>query len=370
MNGPACGFRGGPPWRSEGRWGPTRHDWHGNRGARIRFFRRAGVAALVLLGLAAWGVFTLATLAAARFGIAGAAAAVAVIVLLVVAAFLLVVMLRALRGFASPLGAVMEAADRVAGGEYGVRVRESGPPPIRGLVQAFNTMTERLQHADRLRRNLMADVAHELRTPLSVLQGRLEGLIDGVYPRDDQQLTRLLEETHVLSRLTDDLRTLALSDAGALPLEKESTDIADLVQQVVGGMQPEAVRSAITVSTVASPDLPAVEVDPLRIREVLTNLLSNAIRHSSAGGAVTVTVGRAGDGVAIAVRDTGEGISADAVDRIFDRFYKGTASRGSGLGLTIAKGIVSAHGGEIHASSTVGGGTTITFTLPARQSAS
>ena len=158
----------------------------------------------------------------------------------------------AMRGFASPLRAVMEAADRVADGDYGVRIEESGAPPMRALAHSFNTMTERLQNADRVRRDLMADVAHELRTPLSVLQGRLEGLLDGVYPRDERQISQLLDEAHVLSRLIDDLRTLALSDAGALPLQMEPTDLVSLAQDVVRSLQPEATRKSVALRVAAS----------------------------------------------------------------------------------------------------------------------
>jgi signal transduction histidine kinase len=269
-----------------------------------------------------------------------------------------------MRRIASPLHAVMDAADRVAEGDYGVRVQEYGPPPIRALAHSFNTMTERLQNADRLWRNVMADVAHELRTPLSVLQGRLEGLIDGVYPRDDRQLGELLEETHVLSRLIEDLRTLALSDAGALTLQKESTDLVELVHEVVRSMTPEADQKSVLLSAVASTETAVVDIDPVRIREVLTNLLSNALRHSATGSPVSVSVKETSRSMTVIVRDAGEGMSPEEVARIFDRFYKGPASRGSGLGLAIAKSIVTAHGGDIRASSEPGRGTTVEFTLP------
>jgi two-component system OmpR family sensor kinase/two-component system sensor histidine kinase BaeS len=260
----------------------------------------------------------------------------------------------------------MEAADRVADGDYAVRVREQGPPAVRALAQSFNALTGRLQHADRQRRDLMADVAHELRTPLSVLQGRLEGLIDGVYPRDDAQLAALRDETNVLSTLIEDLRTLALADAGALRLQPEPTDVVGLVRDVVGGFQPEASRLAVTLGVATTVTEAELDVDPLRVRQVLTNLLSNAVRHTPAGGAITVTVGAANGGVSVAVADAGDGIAAADVPHIFDRFYKGQASRGSGLGLTIAKRLVVAHGGEITATSRLGQGTTVAFTLPSR----
>ena len=212
-------------------------------------------------------------------------------------------------------------------------------------------------------------MAHELRTPLSVLQGRLEGLLDGVYPRDDPQIAQLLEETRVLSRLIEDLRTLALSDAGALRLQKEATDVVGVVREVVQSMQPEATHKSVALNMTTSSESIVMDLDPLRIREVLTNLLSNALRHCAADRSVTVTVAHTTEAITVTVSDTGEGMPRDEVTRMFDRFYKGRASRGSGLGLTIARGIVTAHGGDIRASSQLGKGTVVTVSLPRFQSA-
>jgi two-component system OmpR family sensor kinase/two-component system sensor histidine kinase BaeS len=269
----------------------------------------------------------------------------------------------------------MDAADRVAAGNYDVRVAEQGPPPIRALARAFNTMTERLGNHDRLRRDLMADVAHELRTPLTVMQGKLEGLLDGVYPRDEAQLQQLLEETHVLSQLVEDLRTLALSESGALKLQKEPIDLGGLARDVAGSFGGEATARHVTLEVNSPDELPLIEIDPVRIREVMTNLLSNALRHTPSGGSVIVRVAAWPRGsesrvpqlesrIVVEVCDTGRGMTPDAIARAFDRFYKGSESRGSGLGLTIARSLVAAHGGEIHASSEPGRGTTIAFTLP------
>jgi two-component system sensor histidine kinase BaeS len=358
--------RGGPPWWPTSEPWPTRPGRFGvDRRARVRFFRRIVLAGFSLLGFALAAVLTAAWLIAQRFGpMPTWAPPLAGLVVLFAAGTVLVRMFGAMRRFVSPLGQVMDAADRVAEGDYSVRVQEQGPPPMRALAHSFNTMTERLQHADRIRRDLMADLAHELRTPLTVVQGRLEGLLDGIYPRDDRQIAEVLHEAHVLSRLIDDLRTLALSDAGALPLQKEPTDSVALVQDVVRGMQTEARRKPVTLNVNAPPGEILTDVDPVRIREVITNLLSNAIRHTPAGGAVTVSIAQSDGNVAVTVADTGEGISADEVGRIFDRFYKGPASQGSGLGLSIAKGIVTAHGGDIEAVSEGGKGTTVSFTIP------
>ena len=357
----------GSRWRGGG--GP----WVGQRqgaapGAhvRARFFRRLAIGAIGLVAFGAFGLVATAWLIADRVGAGGWSAAVPVAILLVLGASA-AGLLGSLRGGVAPLRAVMDAADRVAGGDYTVRVPEHGPPPVRALARSFNAMTERLEHADRLRRDLMADVAHELRTPLSVLQGRIEGLLDGVYPRDDAQLAALLDETSVLSRLIEDLRTLALADAGALRLEPEPTDLVGLVHAVVRGFEAEASRLLVSMRVTAFRPEIELDLDPLRIRQVLGNLLSNALRHTPAGRAIAVTVADAGDaGVSVAVADQGEGIAAEDVPHVFDRFYKGEASRGSGLGLTIAKRLVTAHGGEISASSRLGQGTTVVFTVPAR----
>ena len=273
----------------------------------------------------------------------------------------------AVGGVASRIGAVMEAANRVAGGDYDVHVRETGPASVRALARAFNTMTQRLESHDRLRRDLMADVAHELRTPLTVIQGKLEGLIDGVYPRDAEQLQQLLEETRVLSRLVEDLRTLALSESGALKLQREPTDVAALARDVASAFAGDASSRGVALTVDAPSEIAAVEIDPVRIREVIANLVSNALRHTPKGGSVTVRADDRRTHVQVDVRDTGSGMTKEDLARAFDRFYKGSASRGSGLGLTIARNLVTAHGGQISAVSEEGRGTTITFTLP-RQS--
>jgi two-component system OmpR family sensor kinase/two-component system sensor histidine kinase BaeS len=334
---------------------------------RVRFFRRFAWLIGMLLLSALTGSAALGWLAAANAGLVSSArGSVALIVL--AAGFLggvatIATLGRTLRRVGSPLAAVMDAANRVAAGDYSVRVGEYGPPPMVGLAHAFNTMTTRLQDHDRQRRELMADVAHELRTPLTVMRGKVEGLIDGVYPLDPAQLKTVLEETHVLSRLVEDLRTLALSESGALRLQRESTDIVALAREAVWTLEPAASASGITIG-VDGVDAVTAEVDPVRIREVLTNLLSNALRHTPAGGTVMVRIATDAGNVSVRVQDSGAGMSPDDLARAFDRFHKGADSRGSGLGLTIAKGLVVAHGGEITASSEPGRGTTVAFTVP------
>jgi signal transduction histidine kinase len=320
-----------------------------------------------MLGLVVTSTLSLSWLAATLLGWAApfSARTVAVLVLSGAVCLGLVVLGLAVmtRRVARPLGAVMDAADRVAGGDYGVRLNEQGSPPIRGLARSFNAMIDRLRDHDRVRRDLVADVAHELRTPLTVLQGRLEGMLDGVYPRDETQLRQLLDETHVLSRLVEDLRTVALSESGALKLQREPTDVAGLARDVAKGSADAAARRQVTIA-VEAPETAPIEVDPLRIREVIGNLVSNAVRHAPSGGQVTIAIASVANALTVEVRDDGPGMTPEELAHAFDRFYKGPESRGSGLGLAIAKALVTAHGGQIHASSTPGQGTSVRVTFP------
>jgi len=360
--------RGPPPWWPANEpWPmqPGRHRWPP---ARARFFRRmAMLAMLVLLGGVASAIAVVWTVAA-RFGIVAGSPAGAIVVIagamfgaLCTAALILT---GGMRLFGRPLGDVMDAAARVADGDYAVRVTERGAPQLRGLARAFNTMTTRLADHDRLRRDLMADVAHELRTPLTVIQGRLEGLLDGVYPRDDRQIGELLDETRILSRLIDDLRTLALAEAGTLTLQKEAADVGALAVDAVRAVASEASARRVAVAADPAPGLPLIEVDPVRIREVIGNLLTNALRHTAAGGSVFVRVREVAETIEIEVRDTGEGMNPDDLAHAFDRFHKGHGSRGAGLGLTISRNLVRAHGGEIAITSQPGQGTSVVVGLP------
>ena len=245
---------------------------------------------------------------------------------------------------------MLAATRRVEDGDYGVRVGQTRSDlfPIQELGRGFDTMVARLETDEEQRRTLLADVSHELRTPLTVITGNLEAVIDGIYPADAAHLTPILDETRVLERLIDDLRTVALSEAGTLPLHPEPTDPDVLVAEVARSFRPAAEAGDVTVRTDVPDDLPIIDVDPVRIREVLSNLVANALRHTPAGGVITVTgsVGMDG-GVVLTVSDTGPGIDPDVLPHVFDRFVKGKSSRGSGLGLAIARGLVEAHGGRI-----------------------
>jgi two-component system OmpR family sensor kinase/two-component system sensor histidine kinase BaeS len=274
--------------------------------------------------------------------------------------------LRSLRRTGTAVADVMDAAERVALGSYDVRVAEQGSGEVRQLVKSFNEMTSRLQANESQRRAMQADIAHELRTPLSVIRGTIEGIIDGVYPNDGAHLEPLLEKTAVMTELLEDLQTLSLADAGALRLHRDQTNLRDLVHGVVASFRPEAQLRQIELTAVAPPDL-EVEIDPLRIHQVLANLVRNALRHTPDRTAIRIEVRALASAVEFAVSDTGPGIDAQDLPYIFDRFTKSADSGGSGLGLAIAKRLVEAHDGHIEAISTPGTGTTIRFTLPVQQ---
>jgi two-component system sensor histidine kinase BaeS len=273
---------------------------------------------------------------------------------------------RGLRGAARSLDRIVEATGRVEEGDYSVRIGtpESDIPAIHALAAGFDTMAARLEADEDQRRTLLADVSHELRTPLTVITGNLEAIIDGVYPADPAHLTPILDETRVLERLIDDLRTVALSEAGTLPLHPEPTDPDVLVGEVVRAFRSAAEGARVALVTAVDGDLPILDIDPVRIREVLTNLVANALRHTPAGGTIAIGGSAEPADVVLTVADTGPGIDPALLPHVFDRFVKGEASRGSGLGLAIARGLVEAHGGTIAVASPAGGGTTFRVRLP------
>jgi two-component system OmpR family sensor kinase/two-component system sensor histidine kinase BaeS len=271
---------------------------------------------------------------------------------------------RFVRRMAAPLGDVMEAADRVASGDYSARIDVRGPGEVRRLGRAFNQMTERLEANERVRRDLFADIAHELRTPLSVIRGAAEGMLDGLYPADAEHLEPIVEETAVMARLLEDLQTLSTAEAGALRLERESVAPARLVEDAVAAFRSRADGLGVRLDGRSPEDLPEIDVDPVRLGEVFANLVSNALEHTPLGGTVTVSADRDGSGIAFAVSDAGAGIPPEDLPRVFDRFVKSERSGGAGLGLAIARALVEAHGGEISAESDPGRGTTVRFVLP------
>ena len=269
----------------------------------------------------------------------------------------------------APVRQLTHAAGVIAGGDLSERVPARGRDEIADLGRAFNQMAASLETGETLRRNLMADVAHELRTPLTVIQGNLQAILDGVYPLDVAQVAGLYDETRLLTRLVDDLRELALAEAGQLRLEREPVDLVALAQGVTANFMSAAEAAGVKLSAPAGGGAVQVLGDADRLGQVLRNLLSNALRHTPAGQAVAVRVETTDQGALVVVTDTGTGISPEDLPHVFDRFYRGSKSRGrrvgsAGLGLAIARQLVRAHGGEISVESAEGAGTTFTVRLP------
>jgi len=273
------------------------------------------------------------------------------------------------RQMTSPLRALSQSARAIAEGDLDQRVKLDSDDEIGQVARSFNRMAESLAEADVQRRNMMADIAHELRTPLTVVQGNLEALMDGVYDLTPENVAAVHKQTVVLTRLVGDLRDLALAEAGQLRLEKKTLSLADVLIQVTEGLEVQAHEKEVTLKFEVAADLPKVQADEQRITQVLFNLMSNALRHTPPGGTITVNAELREGRVLVSVRDTGTGIPPEDLPHVFERFYRADRSRaratgGSGLGLTIAKQIVEAHGGQIWAQSWLGAGSTFAFSLP------
>jgi signal transduction histidine kinase len=273
------------------------------------------------------------------------------------------------RRILAPVKAITSAARQFGRGDFSQRVDFQGKGEVGEMAQSFNSMAENLEHTELLRRNMVADVAHELRTPLSNLSGYLEAIRDGVIKPDESTIRSLSEEASSLSRLVDDLQELSLADAGELKLIIQPEDISRLIRDVMAALQTKVVAKSLTVSADLPTRLPPVDIDAHRIKQVLHNLLENAVTHTGQAGRITVTARREGNQVRISVADTGEGIPTKDLPFVFERFYRVDKSRtratgGSGLGLTIVKRLVEAHGGTVEVKSEPGQGSTFTFTLP------
>jgi signal transduction histidine kinase len=273
------------------------------------------------------------------------------------------------RRMMSPIGVLAGAARRLGRGDLSQRVRLQGEGEVASLAQAFNSMAGDLEYAEQLRRNMVADVAHELRTPLSNIQGYLEAIRDGMVEPDAAAIRSLNEETSLLSRLVNELQELSLAEAGELKLVYQVEDITNLVKQAVTPWQPQLAAGEISLSFELPDDLPLVNIDWQRVNEVLHNILENAVAHTHRGGTIKVAASHKGKWVEVSVSDTGEGIPAEDLPHVFERFYRVDKSRaratgGSGLGLTIAKRLIEAHGGTIVVQSKLGEGSRFSFTLP------
>ena len=361
---------GGPSGPGRGPWGPPGgRGWGRRRGPRhATGFVGCLLLALVLLvglltALATWLAGTLLGILAPGAG-ASAPTALAVIVVIVVA---VLVVGRVFGRAVGPLASIADAAERLADGEPDVRVDVAGPGSVRRLGASFNAMAERLDRSRSDRQALLADVTHELRTPLQVIGGSVEAMLDGVHPRDDAHLAPLLAETAVMNRLLDDLRTVSLAEAGALPLHREEVDVRRLLDDVAAGHAAAAREAGVDLVAAVGPAI-LLDADPVRIREILANLVVNAVRHTPADGSIRLDASVVGPWVELTVADTGEGIGPADLDRVFDRFERRADAGGSGLGLTIARDLAAAHGGSIRAESAgiPGLGTTFRVRLPRR----
>ncbi|MEM7798740.1 MAG: HAMP domain-containing sensor histidine kinase [Chloroflexota bacterium] len=256
------------------------------------------------------------------------------------------------RSIASPLENLRNATGRIKVRDYSVRVPVEGSDEIMAVSQSFNEMTAQLENAETLRQNLLSDVAHELRNPLHVIKGNVEAMIDGVFPMSAEELGRILGHTQLLTTLVDDLRELAQAEANQLDLNLQKIEMARLVDDTVRGFKPTAAEKDIRLDLELLGKLPTLELDAPRIRQVLLNLLSNAVRYTPEGGYIRVSAEQIGEKVEILIKDSGVGIEPENLPMIFDRFYRTDKARtrekgGTGLGLAIVKALTEAHGGQV-----------------------
>ncbi len=262
-----------------------------------------------------------------------------------------------------PVGDLIDATRRLGDGETGVRIPITQPGPLAAVSGSFNRMAARLEEEDERRRRLLADLGHELRTPLTVIRGEIEAVIDGLH--DPQDLSRAIDEIGLMERLLEDLRVLTLTEAGRLQLHPEPTDVGTIVDDVVTSYTSALGDREVTTEIEIDHSLEEIDIDPYRMRQVLSNLVSNALNQMHHGGTLTVRALRNQTSVVVEVADTGPGIPDDRLEQVFQRFAKSSDSTGSGLGLSIARDLVEAHGGTITAANRAEGGAMFTITLPA-----
>ena len=272
--------------------------------------------------------------------------------------------------FGKPLEEFFNTINAVEEGNLSARVPESNSDMFSDLIKRFNKMVAELERAEQQRRNLTADIAHELRTPLHILQGNHEGIIDGVYHPTSEHLNNTLDETRLLTRLVNDLQTLSLAETGQLPLHPTRFLLADLITDLTSSFSSQAASLGIDLQTHIANPQQELTADYDRLNQVLSNLISNALRHTPKGGKISIeteSIVSEERSVRITVKDSGAGIASDDLPFIFDRFWRGDRSRSerthSGLGLAIAKQLIHAHDGTIEAQSELGKGTTFTIEL-------
>ncbi|HEX5904342.1 MAG TPA: ATP-binding protein [Actinomycetota bacterium] len=286
------------------------------------------------------------------------------------AAIALVIARWVARGMTQPLRDMAQAAHRMETGDYSQRVSTDSRDEVGQLAVAFNRMSSELESLERLRRDLVANVSHELKTPISALRAHLENLLDGVERPDPETLQVMLAQSERLGRLVDQLLDLSRLESGDVPLERGNVELAPLVAEVLSEIEVARPERGVRLADAVPKDIPPVFADRERVHQVLFNLLDNAVRFTPEGGRVTVSASRHNGSVDVAVADTGPGIAPEDLPRVFERFYRVDESRsrddgGTGIGLAIARSVVEAHGGRIWAESEPGRGSTFTFELPA-----
>ncbi len=288
---------------------------------------------------------------------------------LIAGAVAIVITLFVSRRIVQPVESLTAAARQMEKGDLTTRVHVKSSDEIGQLAAAFNAMADGLAKQEQLRRNMVSDVAHELRTPLTNLRGYLEAAKDGLVQPDEALVNNLHEEAMLLSRLVNDLQELALADAGQLHLECQPVSVGDVAQALVEVLSPLASARDVSLAVHLPDDLPLVQADPHRVRQVLRNLFNNALDFAPRGGQVTLTARADGKWMTVQVRDTGPGIKPAHLPYVFERFYRADPSRtratgGAGLGLAIVKQLVEAHGGRVWVESEPGAGAAFGFTLP------
>jgi two-component system OmpR family sensor kinase len=289
-------------------------------------------------------------------GLAAAAVALAVGILLT-------------RQITHPLRELALGTNRLAGGDFKSRVKIKSRDEIGELAGSFNTMAASLEKGEQSRRQLTADIAHELRTPLTVIEGTVDGILDGVFQPDREHLLSIKDQTRMLTRLIGDLRDLSLAESGQLKLNRVPTDLREMARRLIAGYEMQAAEKNLRLEMKTGAAVPDVLVDPLRIEQVISNLLTNALRHTPAGGSISVNVVTEGGDLLVSVADTGEGIRTEDLPHIFERFYRSGSARarkdgGTGLGLAIVKQMVEAHGGRVWVESRPGSGSRFGFSIP------
>ncbi len=349
-------------------WWPDGEPWPHQASQRPshRFLLRSLAMMAAFLITVASLIATGAYAALVALGVVVASSAIRILAVAVLAAGIgcVTMLARTMRRRIAPFTALIEAAACIERGDYTGRVPEDGGRELRALARSFNAMSERLATIDGRRRAFLADVAHELRTPLSLIRGRVEAMVDGVHPRDDAHLLAVLDQAEALERLVGDVATVALAETGSLSLRLEPVDLALLADAVADDFGERARAAGIIVESAAAPVPVQAIADPARLRQALANLVANAIRHTPSGGKVEILATSSPGTASLAVADSGSGIPKELLERVQDRFVRDPESPGSGLGLAIVSEIAGAHGGTVSVESSAGRGTTVTIALP------